>query len=84
MLTESGDGIRYVFLLSAGLRPFILHVGVVVNPFTLRGNSWDLQVDGAAMTLGQSLMATSYEVSTSGWTVCYSSRKSRNSGIAIS
>ena len=27
MLTESGDVIRCVFLLSAGLRPFILDVG---------------------------------------------------------
>ena len=27
MLTESGDVIRYVFLLSAGVRPFILDIG---------------------------------------------------------
>ena len=38
MLTESGDVIRYVFLLSAGLRPFILDVGGSGEPVV---SSWD-------------------------------------------
>ena len=32
MLTESGDVIRYVFLLSAGLRTFVLDVGGSSEP----------------------------------------------------
>ena len=84
MVTESGDVIRYVFLLSAGLRPFVPDVGGGGEPvFSL----WDFVRFGdgrAAMSLDQSPLATSCEVSISGWTVCYSDDKSRDSGMAIS
>ena len=84
MLTESGDVIRYVFLLSAGLRPFILDVGGGGEPVV---SSWDFVrfgVGRVAMSSDQSLLATSSGVCSGGWTVCYSSNKSRDSGIAIS
>ena len=41
ILRESVDVIRYVFLLSAGLRPSYLTSGLVVNPFSLCSNSCD-------------------------------------------
>ena len=50
MLTESGDVIRYVFLLSAGWGLSFLTSGVVVNPLSLRGISWDLGIGSAAMS----------------------------------
>ena len=58
--------------------------GVVADPFSLRGNSWDLEVDRAAMSFDQSPLATSSGVCSSGWTVCYSGDRSRDSGMAIS
>ena len=84
MLTESGDVIRYVFLLSAGLGQDILDVGGGGRPVSLSGNSCDLGVGRAAMSLDQSPLATSSGVCSSGWTVCYSGGKSRDSGMAIS
>ena len=84
MLTESGDVIRYLFLQSAGLRPFILDVGGGGEPVV---SSWDFVgfgVGRAAMSSDQSLLATSSEVGLSGWTLCYSGNKSRDSGMAIS
>ena len=84
ILTESGDVIRYVFLLSAGLRLFILDVGGGGEPFISSWNFVRFGVGRAAMSLDQSQLATSCEVSTSGWTVCYGGDKSRDSGMAIS
>ena len=55
-----------------------------MNPFSLRGNSGDLKIGKAAMSLDQSPLSMSCGVSQSGWTVCSSSDKSCNSGIAIS
>ena len=84
ILTESGDVIRYIFLLSAGLGPFILDVGGGGEPVV---SSWDFVgfgVGRTAMSSGQSPLATSSGVCSSGWTVCYSGNKSRNSGMAIS
>ena len=66
------------------LRPFILDVGGGGEPVV---SSWDFVGFGvgiAAMSLDQSLLATSCGVSTSRWTVCYSGDKSRDSGMAIS
>ena len=80
ILTESGDVIRYVFLLAADLRQDILDVGGGGRPVF---SSWDFvrfEVSRAAMSLGQSPLATSSGVCSSGWTVCYSGDKSRNSG----
>ena len=84
MLTGSEDVIRYVFLLSAGLRPLILDVGGSGEPIV---SSWDLVgfgVGRAAMSSDQSPLATSSEVCSGGWIVCYSGNKSRDSGMAIS
>ena len=67
-----------------GLRPYILDVGGGGEPVV---SSWDFVrfgVDRAAMSLDLSPLATSCGVNTSGWTVCYSGDKSRNSGMAIS
>ena len=58
--------------------------GVVADPFSLRGNSSDLVVGKAAMSLDQSPLATSSGVCSSGWTVCYSGDKSHDGGMAIS
>ena len=84
MLTESGGVIRYVFLLSAGLRQDILDVRGGGRPVFSSWSSWDLEVNRAAMSLDQSQLATSSGVGSSGWTVCYSGDKSRDSGMAIS
>ena len=84
MLTESGDVIGYVFLLPAGLGLFILDVGGGGEPVV---TSWDFVgfgVGRAAMSSGQSPLATSSGVCSGGWTVCYSGDKSRDSGMAIS
>ena len=84
MLTESGDVIRYVFLLSAGLRPFILDVGGGGEPVV---SSWyfvGFEVSRAAMSSDQSPLATSSGVCSSGCTIYYSGNKSRDSGMAIS
>ena len=84
MPTESGDVIRYVFLLSAGLRLFILDVGGGGKPVI---SLWDFvrfAVGRAAMSLDQSPQATSCGVTMSAWTICYSGDKSRDSGMAIS
>ena len=83
MLTESGDGIRYVSLQSAGLGAFILVDGGGCGPVFLCRGFWDLGFDKAAMSLGQLPSAMSYGVGMSGWTVRYSSAKSHNSGMAI-
>ena len=61
-----------------------LTLGVVVNPFSLCGNLWDLGIGKAAMSLEQSPLAMSCRIRMSGWTVCYSGDKSRDSGMAIS
>ena len=50
--------------------------------FLCRG-FWGLGFAKAAMSLGQSPMATSCGVGTSGWAVCYSGVKSHDSGMAI-
>ena len=84
MLTESGDVIRYVFLLSAGLRPFILDVRGGGEPVV---SSWDFVgfgVGRAAMSSDHTPLAMSSGVCSSGWTVCYSGNESRDSGMAIS
>ena len=61
-----------------------LTLGVVVNPFSLLGNSLDLGVSRAAMSLDHSPLATSCGVSMCRWTVCYSGDKSCDSGMVIS
>ena len=84
MLTESGDVIRYLFLLSAGLRPFILDVGGGGERVV---SSWDFVrfgVGRAAMSSNQSPLATSSGLCSGGLIVCYSGNKSRDSGMAIS
>ena len=57
---------------------------MVADQFSPRGISWDLEVGRAAVSMDQSPLATSSGVSSSGWTVCYSGDKSRDSGMAIS
>ena len=84
MLTESRDVIRYVFLLSAGLRPFILEVGGGGEPVICLSDFVAFGFGRAGMSLGESPLATSCGVCMSGWTVCHSGDKSRDSGIAIS
>ena len=84
MLTESVDVIRYVFLLSAGLRPFILYVGGGGEPVV---SSWDFVgfgVGRVAMSSDQSSLAKSSGICSGGWTACYSGNKSRDSGMVIS
>ena len=84
MLTESKDVIRYVFLLSAGVRPFMFDVGGGSEPIFSTWEFVRFGVDRRAMSLEQSLLATSCGVYTIGWTVCYSGDKSRDSKMAIS
>ena len=84
MLTESVNIIRYVFLLSVGLRPVVLNVLSGDSPDF---SSWEIVrfvVSREAMSLDKSPLSTSREVIASGWTVCYTCDKSRNSGMAIS
>ena len=83
MLTESGDVIRYVFLLSAGLEPFILDVGGDGEPVISWCVSVGFGVSRAVMSLDHSQLATLCGVGSSGWTVCHSGNKSRDSGLAI-
>ena len=83
MLTESGDSIRYVSLRSAGLSAFVLVDGGGCGPVFLCRGFWDLGFAKAAMSLGQSPLATSCGVGMSGWTVRYSGVKSHDSRIAI-
>ena len=66
MLTESEDVIRYVFLLLAGLRPFILDIGGRGEPVV---SSWDFigfGVGRAAMNSDQTPLAMSSGVCWSG------------------
>ena len=84
MLTESGDVIRYVVLLSAGVRPYVVDVRGGGEPVF---SSWEFvrfAVGRAAMSSDQSPLATSSGVCSHGCTVCYSGNKSRDSGMAIS
>ena len=66
MLTESGDVIRYVFPGSAGLGDFVLVDGGCCGPVFLCWGFWGLGFAKAAMSLGQSPLATSCGVGTSG------------------
>ena len=84
MLAESRDVIRHVFLLSLDLWSFMLDVGGGSEPIFSSWECRDLGVSRAVMSLGQSPLATSYGVGTSGWTVCYNGDKSGDSGMAIS
>ena len=62
---------------------FILLDGGGCGPVFLGRGFWDLGFAKAAMSLGQSLMATSCGIGTGGWTVSYGGIKSHNSGITI-
>ena len=84
MLTESTDVIRYITFCQRACSLSYLRSGVVVTPFSPHWNSWDWGVGKAAISMNQSMLATLCEVSTSRWTVCYSSDTSRDSGMAIS
>ena len=83
MLTESGDVIRYVFLWSAGLSDAVLVDGGGCGPVFLCRRFWDLGFAKAAMSLGQSLLAMSCGVGTSGWAVRYGGVESHDSGMAV-
>ena len=71
MQTESVDVIKYVFLLSAGLRPFILVVGGGGNPVFALGEFVRLWIGRVTISLEQSPLATSCGISMCRWTVCY-------------
>ena len=64
--------------------PFILDVGGGGGPIVSSRDFVGFAVGRATMSLDQSPLARSCRVSTSGWTVCYSGDKSRDSGMAIS
>ena len=83
MLTELGDVIRYVFLQSAGLSDAMLVDGGGCGRVFLCQGFWDLWFAKAAMSLGQSPLATSCGVGTSGWTVRYGGVESHDSWMAI-
>ena len=60
-----------------------LLMGVVEDLFSFVGGFWDLGFAKAAMSLGQSPLATSCGVGTSGWTLRYSGVESHDGGMAI-
>ena len=67
-----------------GLRPFILDIKSGGEPVFSWWEFMRFGIGGAVLSLDQSLPATSCGVHTSGWTVCYSGDKRRDSGMAFS
>ena len=60
-----------------------LLMGVVEDLFSFVGGFWGLRFAKAAMSLGQSPLATSCGVGMSEWTVPYGGVESHDGGLAI-